>query len=194
MKIAKFVLPVIAAAFATPAFGSLSNAVVADANVPAGFVANAITWDGGGTNDWTSAGLVVNLTSGTAYQDAFGADAPPNPAFFPTFPALEFDTYVGILEDGTAGIAGGAGDVGGGPLSLDAPQISVSWFNTDSSDTGVVQIAMVTLSDDAQGTFSYISQGVRTDGAVINGVMGGVPEPASMALLGLGGLALLRRR
>ncbi len=189
MKIAKFVLPVIAAAIATPAFGSLSTAVVPQTLVP-GFVANAINWDG--PSEWTSAGIVVDLTAGSVYNNTNGGDGPPSTAFIGFVPALAFDTHVGIIDDGSAGIAGGAGDIGGGPQSADAPQISLSWFNTATGDTGGQQIGMITLSEDAAGTWTYVSQGVATSGVVVNGAL--VPEPASLALLGLGGLAALRRR
>ena len=190
MKIAKFVLPVIAAGLASStAFGGTVINQVPQSEV-AGYIANQIVWEGGA--DWTSAALVVELTSGDAYQDGFGSDSPPTEAFFPTFPALEYDTYVGILSGEGNGIAGGAGDIGGGALSLNAPQISVSWFNTGTNDTGVVGIGMITLSDDAAGTWTLLSAGETTTGTVEGGAM--VPEPASLALLGLGGLAALRRR
>lgn len=131
-------------------------------NILPGFNSYEIVWNG--PSDWTSAGLTINLSSGSMYQHALGGDSAPNPAFFVPFPELAFDTYVGIIDDSTAGITGGAGDVGGGPLSLDAPQVSVSWFNTDPNDTGPVRIGMLTVSEDALGDISYISQGVVTSG------------------------------
>ncbi len=193
MKIAKFVLPVIAAGLASStAFGAVTVEQVNQAVVP-NIVANAIMWDGGGSVDWTSAALVVDLTSGSAYQtpDA-GADGPPSAFIIGIVPAAEFDTYVGIIGGDGNGIAGGAGDIGGGPKSLDAPQISVSWYNNGLADTGAVKIGNISLSEDAQGTWKLLSAGVIIEGPVVNGAM--VPEPASLALLGLGGLAALRRR
>ncbi len=190
MKIAKFVLPVIAAGLASStAFGGVVINQI-DQAVVAGYQANEIVWEGGA--DWTSSALVVDLTSGTAYQDAFGGDAPYTPALLVPFPSVEFDTYVGIVNGVGNGIAGGAGDLGGGPLSLNANQISVSWFNTGTDDTAAVRIGMITLSTDAAGTWKLLSGGVITEGTVEGGAL--VPEPASLALLGLGGLAALRRR
>ncbi len=189
-RIAQFAMSAIVAGLACgSAFGGLSINPVNDPNVPEGCVACEIIWEGGA--DWTSAALVIDLTSGSVYQNVYGGDAAPNPALFAVFPELEFDTYVGIIGDGTAGIAGGAGDLGGGPLSLNAPQISVSWFNTATDDTGPVRIAMITLTDDARGTWSMLSGGVITQGTLI---LPCIPEPTSLGLLGLGGLALLRRR
>ncbi len=194
MKLAKFALPAIAAGFAcSSALGGISVEIVDQTVVP-GVVTHAIMWDGGGTQDWTSAAMVIDLTSGSAYQtDGAGADGPPSSFVIGLVPAVEFDTYVGIIDDGSAGIAGGAGDLGGGPLSMNAPQISVSWYNNSTDDTGIVKIGNVSLSTDAQGTWSILSAGVTVSGIVGDGYMV-IPEPASLGLLGIGGLALIRRR
>ncbi len=156
-----------------------------------GYVANELIWTG--ETDWTSAALVVDLTTGSVYHDAFGGDGPYTPALLVPFPSVEFDTYVGIVSGEGNGIAGPAGDLGVGILSLDAPLISVSWFNTGTNDIGPVRIGMITLSNDAHGTWSFLSAGQVSTGMVYDGMMF-FPEPASLALLSLGGLALLRRR
>jgi len=192
MKIAKFVLPMVAAAFATSAMASVSVSPSApDANI-AGTVTNSVNWDGGGVTDWTSGGILVELSSGSVYNElAGGSDQDAgNPGFWGFVPSLEFETWVGPAGD--ANVAGGCGDCGGdAAANFDGP-LNVSWFNTSNGDTGVVKIASVALSNDAQGTWTIVSAGVTTSGQVVNGAM--VPEPASLALLGLGGIAALRRR
>ena len=202
MKIAKFVLPVVAAGFfASSAMAATSAWSIDGTNIVAGTVANALTADGQG-DDWTGAVLKIDLTAGSVYNDAgFGADGPPTSAFIGLVPALAFDSYVGIIDDATAGIAGGAGDLGGGAQNLAGTGVdaaSITWFNTATGDTAAVQVANITLSDDAAGTWSlitaYAGGQVRSDGIVTGGELALVPEPASLALMGLGGLAALRRR
>ncbi len=194
MKIVKCLLPAIAVSItAGSAMANVSIQQVVSPNVPAGFVANAIIWDGGGTIDWSSAALLVDFTSGSAFQHPFGGDGAPGSALIGAFPDLAYDTHVGIIDDGTAGIPGAGGAIiEGAPMSMDAPQISVSWFNSDTGNTGVVQIGMITLSHDSQGTWSVQTKVGTIGGEVVDGAM--VPEPASLALMGLGGLAALRRR
>jgi len=144
---------------------------ISDPAVPAGFVANELFWDGGGTLDWTSTGLRIDLSVGSFYQDLQGTDRPLPPAIFDIVPSLEFDTYFGIPGDGTGGIPGGAGDLGGGPFSTNAPQLSVSWFNTDQQNTDFHRTGMVTISDDAVGTGSIWVNGQVHEFSVIDGAI-----------------------
>lgn len=192
MKMAKFVLPAVALGFtAGSAMAATSHWEVDGDNIVPNTVAYALMADGEG-DDWTGAVLRVDLTSGTTYQNGSGGDGAPSSAFIGFVPELEFDTYVGIIDDSTAGIAGGAGDLGGGPLSLDAPQISMTWFNTNTNDTGPIQIGNITLSPDAVGTWQLIVS--FAGGQVQSGGVFPIPEPATLSLMGLGGLAALRRR
>ncbi len=199
MKIVKFVLPVIAAGLiASPAMAATTAWSIDGTNTIAGTVANALTADGEG-DDWTGAVLKIDLTAGSIYNDgAFDADGTQS-ALWGFVPALVWDSAVGIAGDGSAGIAGGAGDLGGGPQNLGGTGVdaaSITWFNTATNDTAAVQIGNITLSADAVGTWSLIGAfaagQVQSSGIVENGAL--VPEPASLALMGLGGIAALRRR
>lgn len=199
MKIAKYVLPVIAAGFAAQsAMAGMSFAPVDDGGVlPAGTVSNAINWDGGGTLDWQGSALYISLTSGTVYDNA--GQTAVNSSFWGLVPELEFETWVGPVGP-TINVVGGAGDIGGPGGSspvLGPNELSITWADTPSDDTGFIQIASVALSDDANGTAKIRT--IFTGGGsttltlpVVNGII--TPEPASFALLGLGGLAFLRRR
>ena len=200
MKIAKFVLPVLAAGFAaSTAMAATSEVVQNPANLVAGTTANSLLASGEGA-DWTGVVLSVKLTSGSVHNGAPDSNG-PQAAFWavPGFQALEFDTWVGVPFDGTNGIAGGAGDIpGAGPLSMAGQTISVTGFNTTTTDTAAnLRVGNITLSNDAVGTWQMIMSFaggvlVQSSGVVEGGAM--VPEPASLALLGLGGIAALRRR
>jgi len=196
MKIVKFVLPVVAAGFtASSAMAATSVWSVDGTNTVAGVVANALTADGEG-DDWTGAVLKVDLTAGSMYNDG-GFDSDGTQAALWGFVAgLQWDSAVGIAADGSAGIAGGAGDLGGGAQVVADQAVSITWFNTAVDNTAAVQIGNMSATQDAQGTWelitSFAGSQVRTNGVVENGAF--VPEPASLALMGLGGIAALRRR
>ncbi|GAB4194441.1 MAG: hypothetical protein Kow00105_08650 [Phycisphaeraceae bacterium] len=199
MKIAKFVLPAIAAGFMATSAHAATFSITQDANnTVAGVTANRIDADGQGV-DWTAIALKVDLTAGSVYNGAPDSNLPQD-GFWAFFPDLEFDTWFGVPGDGTNGVAGGAGDLGGGPLNVSGTgvdAISITAFNTTTTDTGPVRIANVSLTDDAAGTWAIIvafGDGtlLRDSGTVAGGAL--VPEPASLALMGLGGLAALRRR
>ena len=198
MKIVKFVLPVVAAGFfASSAMAATTTWSVDGTNTIAGTVANALTADGQG-DDWTGAVLKIDLTAGSIYAPgAFDSDG-TQAALWGFVAGLQWDSAVGIANDGSAGIAGGAGDLGGGAQNLGGTGVdaaSITWFNTATTDTAAVQIGNVTLSNDAVGTWQLIGAfaagQVQSSGVVAGGAL--VPEPASLALMGLGGIAALRR-
>lgn len=184
----------LAAGQASAATGSIQKDT--DNTIP-GVCACSIFADGQGA-DWTGGVLRVDLTSGSVYNGAPDSNGPQS-AFWgvPGFEKLEWDTWFGVPGDGTNGIAGGAGDLGGGSLSVSGQTISVTWFNTTTTDTGPTRVGNVSLTDDATGTWSMILafEGgalVRTDGTVEGGVLC-IPEPGTLALLGLGAAGLSRR-
>jgi len=161
-------------------------------DTPPGYASNKLIW--AGDSDWAGSSLVIDLTAGSVYNHGLGGDSAPSSAMIASNLGLQYETYVGIIDDTTAGITGGATDAGGGPLSLDAPQISVSWFNTRPNDIGPVQIGMLTLSEDASGIITTFTE----RGSLVVGVFDNwgdiMPEPATLALLALAGPVLLRRR
>jgi PEP-CTERM motif len=205
MKIVKFVLPVVAAGFfASSAMAATTGIVIDGTNTVAGTVANLLQADGAG-DDWTGEVLLVELTGGSVYNAPAFDNASQQSGFWGIVAGLQWDSAMGIAGDGSGGIAGGAGDLGGpgganqiGLLGADAQPslISVTAFNTDVTNTALVTTGTVTLSNDAAGTWSRITSFagglVQTSGIVENGAL--VPEPASLALMGLGGIAALRRR
>ncbi len=111
------------------------------------------------TSDWTGAVLLLTLTQGTIYQEpeGFGLNGstlgPPNPAGFGAFPSSEFDTSIGG-DVNSPSIAGAAGDVGGDTPQFDTSELDISWYNNVTNDIGTFDIARITLSDDAVGTWS----------------------------------------
>ena len=106
--------------------------------------------------DWTSAALVLTLTQGEIYQHIYGSNFTPPSSLVDLFPQLAYDTYIGAEVSGTS-VAGGAGDLGSVALRFDDQALSVSWFNIHNDDIGTFSIARITLSEDAVGTWSYIT-------------------------------------
>jgi len=199
MKMIKCLLPVIAMGFTTSlAMAATSGGFIDGTNTVVGTVANVFVPDGQG-DDWTGAVLRVDLSSGSIYNDpGFDSDG-TQAALWGFVPALRWDSAVGIPNDGSAGIAGGAGDLGCVGQSLagsGACAGSITWFNTAVTDTAAVQTATITLTEDANGTWELITSfaggQIRQSGVVYGGMIW--PEPTSLTLLGLGGVAVLRRR
>ena len=146
---------------------------------------------------WSGSQLLLNLESGGIYRDPFGDPngGKPMPAFFPTFPTLEFDTAIQA-----GGVGAGAVDLGGAPARVfppagttDATAISIAWNPAGGdifADQTDFRTFRLTVSPDAFGTFSYLASA----GGEITVVQGFIPEPATAGVLGLGALALMGRR
>lgn len=198
MKIVNIVLPALALGLSAGSVSAATSYWQFDgANTIPGTVANALIADGQG-EDWAGAVLKIDLTSGSIYNDPTLDSLTPQAAFWPSFPDLQWDSAVGIAFDGSTGIAGGASDLGGGPHQLGGTGVdaaSITWFNTSTGDTSAVQIANVTMTNDAFGTWqlitSFANGPIQSSGLIING---GIPEPATLSLMGLGGLTVMRRR
>jgi hypothetical protein len=219
MKIAKFVLPVIAVGFAASSAMANSAAWV-NVPIPGGTAINNPGSSPGAGNldgftsqdltltttaDWTATALLITLSSGQLFQEGegFGANGitlgQPAPAGFVPLPSSEFDSYI-FDPHGGAAIAGAAGDVGGDVQQFDTAEVDISWNSAgaDAADTGTFAISRITLSNDANGTAALaftvagVGSAIVQNFVIVNGAI--VPEPASLALMGLGGIAALRRR
>ena len=196
--IKQFLASVAAGLFITGQASAATSSIQKDAdNTIAGVCACSIFADGEGV-DWTGGVLRIDLTSGSVYNGAPDSNGPQS-AFWgvPGFEKLEWDTWFGVPGDGTNGIAGGAGDLGGGPLSVSGQTISVTWFNTTTTDTGPLRVGNVSLSNDASGTWqmilSFASGVLVQSGGTVEGGAPCIPEPGTLALLGIGAAGLSRR-
>jgi len=164
-------------------------------NTIPGTTASSVWVDGQG-QDWLSSVFKLDLTAGEVYNDPDFDAMIPQQSFWSLVPALEWDTWFGEPGEPTNGIAGGAGDLGGGPLNasgtgIDA--ISVTWFTTSTTQTGLTQVANITLSDDAEGTWTMRTSFQSGEVIITQGTVADLPEPSSLVLLGLSGLCLSAR-
>ncbi len=167
MKPFRFIAPMAAAATLTSASGTTAQITGVDVfsvpqDVVPGFVVNDIllSFDG----QLTGVQLLVQLTSGTIYQDSFGADTAPNPAFFGLVPSLQYDSFITLGAfnsadaDAVPGIAGGAVGIGGAnAYTFDDSLIDIAYFppgGTVIADETLYPVATITLSDDANGTMT----------------------------------------
>jgi hypothetical protein len=177
-----------------------------------GFTTNDLNIDF--TGQLSGVQLLVELTSGSIYQNAAGSAGPPIGAILPAFPSLAFDTFV-TLDSLTSGgphgeplLVGGAVNAGGSATAAFTTSTINQGFSpaagvSSATDQTDFLAARVTLSNDANGTVNYLASanGVISPTLsvpIINGVIGGavIPEPSTVILLGMGlvGVIALKRR
>ena len=171
----------------------------------------------GAGNDWTSTAISANILVGDKhwYKDALGANTQPNPAFFAVFPSLQWDTFF-TTPGGFPNVA--AQGATPGFASPPTPTISRTlvnaiWFDTVNTGAGDWTIARLTIFSTTPRedlVVAPLGQGVGTliasvEGTTTAALTGGqlhafafgiyqIPEPATLSLLALGGLASLIRR
>jgi hypothetical protein len=186
-------------------------AITADATL-----ANMQSWSLRSTNTdghWASAGLRATLPAGGAFYQTpptrGGGDSHPNPAFFPVFPEVEFDTYISSARN-QAG-ANAPAVLGAYPEN-DPPQsfggatdpvpgrFSVSWGDpqaTSGPGPGTYEIARLTFPIGMIPTINPAGQPASQSSQVAPDqtiVIPPIPEPASLGLLAAAGLLAIRRR
>ena len=209
-------ISVLLAILACAVFSEYANAQITDfhsttnteclGDLP-GFVTNDlfIGFDG----QYTGSQLLVELTSGSVYQDGLGSNAPPDQAFVDSFPLLPCDTFLALGSARSGGPfgdppSGGAVpvtvDLGGGLVSqFDQAGINAAWGPNPGLpilNQAAFLNARVTLSDDATGTGAFLAS---ADGEISlfsfqvkNGVIL-IPEPSALLLLAIGSFGLLYR-
>ena len=155
--------------------------------------------------DWTNADIDINLSSGQLnHLEAGGFPGGPTPGPAGLGDTALFDpiTDLGNLFGGFSGPNLAAGWV-------ETPtEFAGAWFNTPTNDMGTFDIAMITISSDANGEllFRTISGSLVEEGGfgieggavftIANGAIVRVPEPTTLVLAGLSlcGVLALRRR
>jgi hypothetical protein len=198
-------------AFATAAQAAVTVAAVeqtitaAAQTAPAGDPAlvGARCWDIQVTTTGDLLGMqIVSLTgTGTLYNNVINdppsnSDLKPNPLFFPIYPALEFDSYIDMpttaaSPPGTITIL--AGTLGTTTTAAVLPMDYVDTTN-DGAQTNFVVARLTLLSAAGNEVLTIKSQeNVGGNPEIVQHVVP-LPEPATMSLLALGGLAVLRRR
>jgi hypothetical protein len=184
-----------------------------------GYVSYSLVVNLSGNSLFNVAGLRINpsdLPGVEYYHDAFGAagqNAPGLSALFPSFPALEFDTYVSAAGGGSTLVPGryedpGAAQIGNAtspdPSIAAAPgQVNIAWGGANSGTLGAQGLEIARLTFRAPGLtsgFTNVRGEVRASDDLNTAVPlpplpVAIPEPATLGLAALGlGLVSLRRR
>ncbi|MGF1633305.1 MAG: PEP-CTERM sorting domain-containing protein [Phycisphaerae bacterium] len=134
--------------------------------------------------------VFATVDGGTIYQNAAGGVSEPNPAFFAFVPALEFDTYVASPDPtNTIAVAGGFT----GTINTPSPIITASTFGVAAGQPGApLGLGGEVLRVTASAVPSFVNSVVTATDVFLP--IPAIPEPTSLAALGLAGLGLVRRR
>ena len=154
---------------------------VLDPNVPDGYRC----WDAmlNTSSNVAIVEMIMNTNSaGDVYQHPFGMEIQSDPAVYPGFPELEFDTYVtvGAWSYPTPTIIfHGAMDLQESAMKVfDNQNLNISWSpGGNFSGAGNFQVARITLAAGASGTWEMAGWETGTpnpsyfQGTIINGVI-----------------------
>lgn len=151
---------------------------------------------------WTTAYNLATLTNGTFFNhpNAGSAEMFPNPANFAFFGLTQYDSfYTGMnAYPALAGdLTGAPAAAPGSPIQNGASVREMEWYDNPSLDNiGVFTIARFTFLATEPWTLHVVGTTTTVEDAAAApyDITVGIPEPTSLALLALGGLALLRRR
>lgn len=194
-----FLCAILAAGFVAAASADISTSLV---EVPNGLGAGSATYDlkvtVSGGDDWTSTSMKSSISGGTYYNDALGGNSQPNPALFPFAPNLQWDTFA-TQPEGWPNVGGqGAGIGFAGTPVFGNTSIDATWFDTPTNGgDGTFTLARISVQG-LQAGWVLKLDGAHTTvkgGATLYPYSFTVPEPSTLGLLVLGGLAgLIRRR
>ena len=182
------ILAMASAAQAVMTFKAVDAVITAGAIADDGTLAGATSWDVQVTSTYDLVGFAVTgffFDGGGLYQHFAGnaQDLGPPPQWaINGMPAAEFDSYVQMPSTPLA--------IG---LGLSNPPLDFADTVDDGPQTDFVMARITLLAPLATGTM-YV-QGIEADGIGLPiSYEVELPEPATMSLLALGGLAVLRRR
>lgn len=163
-------------------------------------VVNVTGTPGVGADDWTACGMTATLTGCRSFVD----NTPWNPPWEPFVPFYFWGSFFTSPEYIPNAIGFGIVQFAYPDEVIEGPQLRFGeWFDTADTGNGeYVRHRLTVLCDDACGEECRLHVDFETAAQNIGGtlfpfewsVTVGIPEPGSLALLALGGPALIRRR
>ncbi len=151
-------------------------------------------------DDWVSAQLEFKLSTGNFYVPSFNSNF-PNPTFWSAFPYLEFDTFINGKDFSTPNLhTTFVGDTTQ-PEQMTATEVNAQWGDVivapnTSGQTLTYTIGRFTILNGSTGGLYgnvYGANAPLVPTPFVSTIPNITPEPTSLCLLGLGGLALVRR-
>lgn len=187
----------IAAGLAVAASADISTSLVPVAGAPAGMQSYDLVGTVDAGDDWTSTAMKASISGGSFYNDALGGNSQPNPALFPFAPNLPWDTFATQPEGWPNTPGQGAGIGFAGTPNFLATSVDATWFDTPTNGGGGSWVlARLTVTGLQTGWVLKVD-GTHTTvkgQATLFPFSFTVPEPSSLSLLVLGGVAALIRR